>query len=271
MKERAMQTPTNTSTSDQMDLSAVDGAAPNRPDPKPGDPKKPQSLMEFLQELDRKDLNTMLKAAGRAEVKYDQTTGDFLADDIEGVKRIAHTFYTAGCFSHITANCGDNYEAAINRLCLVITNGRSMGLTPTAACTDTYIMNGKLCMFGDAMLAAVMRSDKCLGVPCEWDDKTKTATATARRRNADGSVTEYVQKFSMAQAEKAGYLGKSGPWKNVPERMCQWRARTWAIRDAFPDLLRGVSDIDEQRDIADEERAARQINVTAKIDALPQT
>lgn len=235
------------------EIDAVLGEAkPNHPEPI----IKPFKLEDFLRDLDKRELKLMLDAAGRGEVKYDAASGDFVADDIEGVKRIAHTFLSAGVYGHLLTNAADN-DAKINRFVVVITNGRSMGLTPNAACTDTYIMNGKLCMYGDALLAAVLRSDKCLGVPCEWDPKTQTAKATARRKNSDGSVTEYVQTFSMEQAKAAGYTNKSGPWKNNPERMCQWRARTWAIRDGFADLLRGYADVEEERDIAQTEKAER--------------
>lgn len=238
--------------SEPMDAGSIDAALSTS---HPNKPKAP-SLAEVMADIGKDELNRLLAMAGRGEVKYDRSTGDFVADDIEGVKRIAHTFLTAGCFGHLLNGC-NTPEAQINRLVVVITNGRSLGLTPTAACTDTYIMNGKLCMFGDAMLAAVMRSDKCLGVPCTYDPKMQTATATARRKNSDGSVTEYVQTFSMEQAKAAGYTGKSGPWKNTPERMLQWRARTWAIRDAFPDLLKGMADADEQRDIEESAKAER--------------
>src|SRR5690606_3367586 len=42
--------------------------------------------------------------------------------------------------------------------------------------------------------------------------------------------------------------GKSGPWQQYPKRMLQWRARGWAIRDAAPHALFGMT-AEELRDI----------------------
>jgi hypothetical protein len=58
-----------------------------------------------------------------------------------------------------------------------------------------------------------------------------------------------IRKFTQADAKKAGLWGKAGPWQNYPTRMLQCRARAWAIRDAYPDALRGIAIAEEQRDI----------------------
>ena len=71
----------------QIDLSAVDtaGTEPTRAQARRSEgPKEPTvgaafNLTDWLQSLDQKSINTMLKVAGRAEVKYDRTTGDFIA------------------------------------------------------------------------------------------------------------------------------------------------------------------------------------------------
>ena len=57
-----------------------------------------------------------------------------------------------------------------------------------------------------------------------------------------------VKTFSYEDAKRAGLWGKQGPWTQYPQRMAQMRARSWAVRDAFPDLLRGISVYEEQQD-----------------------
>ena len=52
----------------------------------------------------------------------------------------------------------------------------------------------------------------------------------------------------MADAKRAGLAGKSGPWTQYPRRMLQMRARGFALRDAFPDLLRGLVTAEEAMD-----------------------
>jgi hypothetical protein len=58
-----------------------------------------------------------------------------------------------------------------------------------------------------------------------------------------------TRSFSVADAKKASLWGKAGPWSNYPKRMLQMRARSWALRDAFPDVLRGIGIKEEQHDI----------------------
>jgi hypothetical protein len=58
--------------------------------------------------------------------------------------------------------------------------------------------------------------------------------------------------FGMEDAKTAGLLGKSGPWTNYPRRMRQMRARGYALRDAFPDILMGLSIVEEVQDIGGE-------------------
>ena len=39
------------------------------------------------------------------------------------------------------------------------------------------------------------------------------------------------------------------PWYKYPKRMLQMRARSWALRDTFADILAGFSTVEEARDI----------------------
>jgi len=70
------------------------------------------------------------------------------------------------------------------------------------------------------------------------------ATCTIKRRGEP----EVVQSFSLEEAKRAGLTGKQGPWTQYPKRMLQMRARGFALRDAFPDALRGVVSAEEARD-----------------------
>ena len=54
--------------------------------------------------------------------------------------------------------------------------------------------------------------------------------------------------FSVADAKRAKLWFKAGPWTTYPDRMPQMRARGFAIRDTFPDALRGVITAEEAQD-----------------------
>ncbi|MEK9901858.1 MAG: hypothetical protein VW516_14030, partial [Rhodospirillaceae bacterium] len=51
----------------------------------------------------------------------------------------------------------------------------------------------------------------------------------------------HVQLFDSAHAQKAGLLGKSGPWSQYPERMHMHRAVTFLARDAAGSALTGIA------------------------------
>jgi hypothetical protein len=56
----------------------------------------------------------------------------------------------------------------------------------------------------------------------------------------------------MDDAKAAGLQGKQGPWTQYPKRMRQMRARAFALRDVFPDVLRGLPVAEEVMDIPPE-------------------
>ena len=57
--------------------------------------------------------------------------------------------------------------------------------------------------------------------------------------------------FSLEDAKRAGLLDRargSSPWATYPDRMLIMRARGFALRDVFPDVLRGLITAEEAED-----------------------
>lgn len=127
--------------------------------------------------------------------------------------------------------------------CLVaIQWGMELGLQPMQAMQSIAVINGRPSLWGDAMLALVKAHPAFEWIK-EGCDGT-VATCTVKRRGEP----EVVQTFAMEDAKRAGLTGKQGPWTQYPKRMLQMRARGFALRDAFPDALRGVVSAEEARD-----------------------
>jgi hypothetical protein len=127
--------------------------------------------------------------------------------------------------------------------CLVaIQWGMELGLQPMQAMQSIAVINGRPSLWGDAMLALVKAHPAFEWIKEECDGNV--ATCTIKRRGEP----EVVQSFSMEEAKRAGLTGKAGPWTQYPKRMLQMRARGFALRDAFPDALRGVVSAEEARD-----------------------
>jgi hypothetical protein len=127
--------------------------------------------------------------------------------------------------------------------CLVaIQWGAELGLKPLQALQNLAIINGRPSLWGDAVIALVRSSPVCEYV-IETDDG-QTASCKVKRRGEP----EQVRTFSMEDAQAAGLAGKQGPWAQYPKRMRQMRARAFALRDVFADVLRGLPVAEELMD-----------------------
>jgi hypothetical protein len=154
---------------------------------------------------------------------------------------------------------------------LAIQAGAEIGLSPMQALQSIAVVNGRPSIFGDAALAVVKASPVCEYVTesVEGDGDQMVATCTAKRR---GYPTPTVVRFSVADAKKASLWGKSGPWTQYPKRMLQMRARGFALRDAFPDALRGMVTAEEAHDypvVTQAEPAREPVVVRPKFDTPP--
>lgn len=121
--------------------------------------------------------------------------------------------------------------------------GAELGLKPLQALSNIAVINGRAALWGDAVIALVRGSSKCEYV--QESDDGHTATCRVKRRGEP----EEVRTFGMDDAKTAGLLGKQGPWTQYPKRMRQMRARAFALRDVFPDVLRGMPVAEEAMDI----------------------
>ena len=86
------------------------------------------------------------------------------------------------------------------------------------------------------------------------------------RRKGRAPVTV---RFSVEDAKRAGLWGKQGPWQAYPKRMLQMRARGFALRDAYPDVLKGLISVEEAQDYPEEtKRPPKDITPRNPLDAL---
>jgi hypothetical protein len=146
---------------------------------------------------------------------------------------------------------------------LAIQAGAEIGLAPLQALQSIAVVNGRPAVFGDAALAVVKASPVCEYVieSVEGDGEQMVATCTAQRR---GYPQPTVSKFTVADAKKAGLWGKTGPWSQYPRRMLQMRARGFALRDCFPDVLKGLVTAEEAQDYPTPEPAREPVVIRPK-------
>lgn len=130
---------------------------------------------------------------------------------------------------------------------LALMFGNELGLTPAQSLQNIMVVNGRPCLWGDATMGLVMASDVYEDSKDELDLTTMTATFKVKRKGKDW----VTRTFSKEDAQVAKLWTKEGPWQNYPKRMLFHRARSWALRDTFPDVLKGIRYYEEERDVID--------------------
>lgn len=160
--------------------------------------------------------------------------------DFDGAWRIANAIVTAGMAPR-------GLETA-EKAMVAIMHGLEVGLTPMNALQSIAVINSRATLWGDGALGLVQASGK-LESHKEWfegEGDTRKALCLVKRR---GDPESKLGEFSVADAKKAGLWGKSGPWSQYSDRMLKMRARAFALRDGFSDVLRGLGIAEEIADI----------------------
>ncbi len=154
------------------------------------------------------------------------------------------------------------YKKPANCL-LAIGMGAEVGLSPFQALQNIMVVNGRPSMWGDAVLALVRASGKLEYIKETFDKTIKTAICVVKRFNEP----ELTRTFSEADATTAILINKPGPWQQYRGRMLQMRARSWALRDAFNDVLKGLQITEEAVDMVSIE--ADLVEAPKRVEAPP--
>ena len=141
--------------------------------------------------------------------------------------------------------------------------GYEIGLAPMQALQNIAVINGKPSVYGDAAMALVQASPVCEDIEEYFEGEGTTnpiAVCVAKRKGRK----PVVAKFSVEDAKRAGLWGKQGPWTAYPKRMMQMRSRGFALRDAFPDVLKGLITAEEAQDYPDEAKPKQAKDITPR-------
>lgn len=162
--------------------------------------------------------------------------------DFEGAWRIANAVVKSG----MAPKGVDTAEKAM----VAIMHGLEVGMTPMMALQSIAPINGRPSVWGDGALGLCQGSGLL-----EWHKEyyrgaegadDYTAVCEVKRR---GDPEVKVGTFSIADAKRAKLWGKSGPWSDYWPRMLKMRARAFALRDGFSDVLRGLHIAEEVQDV----------------------
>jgi hypothetical protein len=156
------------------------------------------------------------------------------------------TFAEAERFAKLVADselAPKDYRGKPGNVLVAMQMGAELGLSPMQALQNIAVINGRPSVWGDAMLALCQAHPDFEDLE-ETDDGNQAVCKVRRRGRSVVTGT-----FSMADAKKANLDSKQGPWTQYPRRMRQMRARGFALRDAFADVLRGLIAAEEAADL----------------------
>jgi hypothetical protein len=143
-----------------------------------------------------------------------------------------------------------DYIGKPENILIAIQMGSEIGLSPMQSLQNISVINGRPTLWGDAMLGLCRQSPVCKDVVERFEGEGKELTAICVAKRVGSEPIEV--RFSMDDADRAGLASKPGTWQQYPKRMLQMRARGFALRDAFPDVLRGMISTEEAQDIPED-------------------
>jgi len=165
---------------------------------------------------------------------------------VDDLIRVSEMLYRGGC-------CPPGVDNPAKVATLILA-GQEVGLGITQSLASVKLSNGRPSLYGDAPLALVRRSGLLESIAEEvagtGDDRS--GVCRVKRRGEP----ERVFRFAYGEAVRAGLIERSkdkgkgaGPWITYPDRMLQARARGFALRDVFPDVLMGMLTEEEAADL----------------------
>lgn len=176
---------------------------------------------------------------------------------------------------------GDDAAAAV---AVAIMSGAELGLKPMVSLRSFTVINGKPALYGDGLINVVRMSGKVAYLRTGCEERNGKMVGYCEAKRLDTGEDKRVE-FSQADAERAGLWQtkavvtkwnkwdkkneekpNDSPWYRFPQRMLAWRAAGYCLRELFGDVLGGIRDEFEVREI-DEVETMR--DITPEKPALP--
>tara|TARA_B100000927_G_scaffold288788_1_gene284093 strand:+ start:8649 stop:9530 length:882 start_codon:yes stop_codon:yes gene_type:complete len=155
-----------------------------------------------------------------------------------------------------------DFQGNPNNILVAIQWGYEIGLAPMQALQNIAVINGRPSLWGDSMIAVCKAHPDWRGISETYIEEEDKAVCLVKR-NVHGEIEETRSEFSYKDAQRANLTNKPGPWKNYPKRMLQLRARGFALRDAFPDAIKGLITAEEAIDYP-EKKDPRNVTESSK-------
>lgn len=193
--------------------------------------------------------------------------GVFQVDSLEGLERLALVYIAAGYADNLLRGCQDKSQAKA-RVMIALSFGRQIGLSDIQTLNCVAVINGKPCLFGDGPLALVLARGHLEEIEefFEGDGESRVAVCRVKRKG----LSIHERRFGAKDKKRAGISNPT--YDKYADRMYQFRARGFALRDRFADDLMGVAIKEEIEDQNEEAQSEATSTLIDRIDrAAKQT
>lgn len=133
---------------------------------------------------------------------------------------------------------------------VAIQYGMELGFTPMASLQSLHVINGKVATPGDSMLALVENSGLLVDFEESFEGEGEALNAICKVQRV--GRRPHIEEFSWSDAVRAGLPKRNPQYDLYPKRMLRNRCRGFALRDVFPDVLKGLYSREEALDFAPE-------------------
>lgn len=194
--------------------------------------------------------------------------GVVVCESMIAVMQMSRHYVRAGMIPDSFTQGAKNDEQVIRKVAVAIEYGLGVGFTPLQSLAYIYPINGRPCLWGDGAISLVVTHRHYAGQEVKWEGEGDTLAVTFRvaRTTLSGEVNWTEWKYTLADAKMAGLTGRGLAWPKHLRRMMFIRARAFALRDAFPDALRGAGIAEEYLD----DEAAAKAEAEAKTQTLAE-
>lgn len=197
--------------------------------------------------------------------------------------RVARAVYVGGLAPEALVK-GKQADDAVSAVAVAIMSGAELGLMPMVALRSFTVINGKPALYGDGLINVVRQSGKVAYLRTGCDERDEKLVGWCEAKRSDTGEDKRVE-FSQADAVRAGLWPTSEtvrrkvwennqqvwkdvpndtPWARFPQRMLAWRAAGYCLRELFGDVLGGIRDEFEAREIGEYE-AMRDVTPTVTL------
>ncbi|NNU66575.1 hypothetical protein G9X67_14980 [Rhizobium sp. WYCCWR 11152] len=181
---------------------------------------------------------------------------------------------------------GDDAASAV---AVAIMSGAELGLKPMVSLRSFTVINGKPALYGDGLINVVRMSGKVAYLRTGCEERNGKLVGFCEAKRLDTGEEKRVE-FSQDDAIRARLwderptvrkqvwenkekvwkdgLPNDAPWYRFPQRMLAWRAAGYCLRELFGDVLGGIRDEFEVREIAEAEEM-RDITPPAAAESKP--